>query len=140
MVRWHSPASVLRNTALVLAPLLIGAAVMNTPASAQPQASAPTTTGVMVILTARPETTREQVMAMMPAEIRETVQLYLRGKIREWYGRGDGRGVVLLLATASVEEARSLMDALPLGQRNLMDHEYIPVGPLFPLGLLLRAP
>src|SRR3989454_6050416 len=37
---------------------------------------------VMVILTVKAGVTREQVMAVMPAEIRQTVQLYLNGKIR----------------------------------------------------------
>lgn len=59
---------------------------------AQTQPSASTTTGVFVLLTAKPAITREQVMAVMPAEIRATVQLYLDGKIREWYAREDGRG------------------------------------------------
>ena len=68
---------------------------MTDPSVAQTQAisqPSPTTTGVMVILTVKAGVTREQVMAVMPAEIRQTVQLYLNGKIREWYSRGDGRG------------------------------------------------
>jgi hypothetical protein len=79
-------------------------------------------------------------MAVMPAEIRATVQLYLNGKIREWYSRGDGRGVVFLLDTRDVAEAQAIMDGLPLGKQNLMDHEYIAVGPLMPLGLLMANP
>ncbi len=31
------------------------------------------------------------------------------------------------------------MEALPLGQEHLMDHEFIPVGPLTPLRLLLGS-
>ena len=113
---------------------------MTQPSAAQAQATLPTTTGVMVILTVKPGITREQVMAVMPAEIRETVQLYLNGKIREWYSRGDGRGVVLLLDTKDVAEADAVMEALPLGKQDLMDHEYIAVGPLLPLRLLMAKP
>jgi hypothetical protein len=113
---------------------------MTHPSVAQAQAASPTTTGVMVILTAKSGITREQVMAVMPAEIRETVQLYLNGKIREWYSRGDGRGVVLLLETKDVAEAHATMEALPLARQNLMDHEYIAVGPLLPLRLLMANP
>ena len=113
---------------------------MTQPSLAQAQAISPTTTGVMVILTVKPGITREQVMAVMPAEIRETVQLYLNGKIREWYSRGDGRGVVLLLDTKDVAEAHAVMEALPLGKQDLMDHEYIAVGPLLPLRLLMAKP
>ena len=94
----------------------------------------------MVILTVKSGITREQVMAVMPAEIRETVQLYLNGKIREWYSRGDGRGVVFLLDARDVAEAQAIMEALPLAKQNLMDHDYIAVGPLLPLRLLMANP
>ena len=113
---------------------------MTQPSVAQAQATSPTTTGVMVILTVKSGIAREQVMAVMPAEIRETVQLYLNGKIREWYSRGDGRGVVLLLDTKDVAEAHAIMEALPLAKQNLMDHDYIAVGPLLPLRLLMAKP
>ena len=107
---------------------------------AQAQATSPATTGVMVILTVKAGVTREQVMTVMPAEIRQTVQLYLNGKIREWYSRGDGRGVVLLLDTKDVAEAQTIMEGLPLAKQNLMDHDYIAVGPLLPLRLLMANP
>src|SRR5205807_9384450 len=97
------------------------------------------TIGIFALLKAKPGVTRERVMAIMPAEIRATVQLYLDGKIREWYSREDGRGGVFLLSTRDVEEARSIMEALPLAKENMVDHEYIPVGPLMPLRLLLGA-
>ena len=113
---------------------------MTHPSVAQAQATLPTTTGVMVILTVKAGVTREQVMAVMPVEIRQTVQLYLNGKIREWYSRGDGRGVVLLLDTKDVAEAHTIMEALPLARQNLMDHDYIAVGPLLPLRLLMAKP
>ena len=70
----------------------------------------------MVILTVKAGVTREQVMAVMPAEIRQTVQLYLNGKIREWYSRGDGRGVIFLLDAKDVAEAEAMMDGLATGQ------------------------
>ncbi len=119
---------------------LTGTAFMTSSSVAQTQAFSPTTTGVIVIITVKAGVTREQVMAVMPSEIRETVQLYLNGKIREWYSRGDGRGVVLLLDTRDVAEAHAIMDGLPLAKENIMDHEYIPVGPLFPLRLLAANP
>jgi hypothetical protein len=97
----------------------------------------PKTTGVLVLLKAKPGVTREQVMKIMPAEIRATVRLYLNGKIREWYSRGDGKGVVLFLDGKDVAEAHALIDGLPLSAENLMDHEFIPIGPLMPLGALL---
>lgn len=107
---------------------------------AQAQAASPITTGVVVVLTVKAGVTRGEVMTAMPAEIRQTVQLYLGGKIREWYSRGDGRGVVFLLNSRNVAEAQAIMEDLPLGKQNLMDHEYIAVGPLLPLGLLAANP
>ncbi len=110
------------------------------PSAAQAQATSPTTTGVMVILTVKAGVTREQVMAVMPAEIRQTVQLYLDGKVREWYSRGDGRGVNFLLDAKDVAEAQAVMEGLPLAKQDLMDHDYIAVGPLLPLRLLMANP
>src|SRR5262245_42118209 len=101
------------------------------------EAPSPKTTEVMVILTAKEGVTRQQIMNIMPAEVRATVKLYLDGKIRRWYSRGDGRGVVLLLDVKTVDEAHGIMDTLPLSKENLMDHEYIPVGPLMPLVALI---
>ena len=112
---------------------------MTDPSHAQPQSPTSTTTGVFALLKPKSGVTREQVMAIMPAEIRATVELYLNGKIREWYAREDGKGAVFLLNTASLAEAESLMDSLPLAKEGLLDHEYIPVGPLMPLRLLLGS-
>ena len=106
---------------------------------AQSPASTSTTMGVFAVLTAKPGVTRERVMAVMPAEIRATVQLYLDGKIREWYAREDGRGGIFLLNADDVAEAEAIMESLPLAKENLLDHEYIPVGPLMPLRLLLGS-
>jgi hypothetical protein len=130
----------IRRLGLALTLTLTGATCMTHPAAAQAQAVSPMTTGVMVILTAKAGVTREQVMAVMPAEIRQTAQLYLEGKIREWYSRGDGRGVVFLLDSRDVSEAEAIMGGLPLAKQDLMDHQYIAVGPLLPLRLLLANP
>jgi hypothetical protein len=136
----------IRNVVLTLTLTLIGAPSMADPAVAQAQAQAqaqaisPTTTGVMVILTVKEGVTRDQVMAVMPAEVRQTVRLYLTGKVREWYSRADGRGAVFLLDARDVAEAHAVMEDLPLAKQNLMDHQYIAVGPLMPLRLLLANP
>jgi hypothetical protein len=129
-----------RNVVFALTFILLGATSITTSTAAQAQIFSPTATGVMVILTVKAGVTRERVKAVMPAEIRATVQLYLDGKIREWYSRGDGRGVVFLLDTRDVTEAQTIMEGLPLGKENLMAHEYIVVGPLLPLRLLMADP
>lgn len=100
----------------------------------------PKTTAVLVLMTAKPGVTREQIVKIMPAEIRATVRLYLDGLVRQWYSRGDGKGVVLILDCRDAVEAHTLIDGLPLSAENLMNHEFIPIGPLMPLGLLSGAP
>ena len=100
-------------------------------------AALPKTTEVMVILTAKQGATRKQIMAVIPSEIRATVKLYLDGKIRQWYSRGDGRGAIFLIDATTEDEARAMMETLPLAKEQLMDHQYIPVGPLMPLMALI---
>ena len=105
-----------------------------------PGVAIPKTTEVLVIQTAKQGVTAQQIqqiVAIMPAEIRATVKLYFDGKIRQWYSRGDGKGVIFLVDAKTVDEARALMETLPLAKEDLMDHEYIPVGPLMPLRALM---
>ena len=97
----------------------------------------PKTTEVIVIETPRQGVTPDQIMAVMPAEIRATVKLYLDGNIRQWYSRGDGKGVVFVVDAKTEDEARAIMETLPLAKEHLMDHQYIPVGPLMPLRALM---
>src|ERR1700732_659052 len=89
--------------ATVLAPMAQG---QSTP----PQ---PKITGVLVILSPKPEATVEQIMKIMPAEIRATVPLYLDGKIQQWFTRGDGKGVIFILNCKDTAEARALIESLP---------------------------
>ncbi len=118
--------------------LLAGAMVLAPMAKGQSTPPQPKITAVLTILTPKPGVTVEQVMKIRPAEIRATVPLYLEGKIQQWYTRGDGKGVIFLLNCKDVEEARALMESLPLSKGNLVDEQFIPVGPLLPLGILLR--
>jgi hypothetical protein len=106
-------------------------------ASGVPSVAIPKTTEVIVIQTAKQGVTAQQVMAVIPSEIRATVKLYLDGKIRQWYSRGDGKGVVFLVDAKTEDEARAVMETLPLAKEQLMDHEYIPIGPLMPLRALI---
>lgn len=99
----------------------------------------PKITGVLVILTPNGNASVQKVMKVMRAEIRATVELYVQGRIRQWFSRGDGRGVVFLLDAKSEDEARTVIEAMPLYKENLMDHQYIPVGPLLPLRMLLNG-
>jgi hypothetical protein len=104
--------------------------------SGVPSVAIPKTTAVLVIQTPKQGVIPQQIMAVIPEEIRATVKLYLDGKIREWYSRGDGKGVIFVVDVKTEDEARGLMETLPLAKAHLMDHEYIPLGPLMPLRAL----
>ena len=105
--------------------------------SGVPSVAIPKTTEVLVIQTARQSVSAEEIMAVIPSEIRATVKLYFDGKIRQWYSRGDGKGVVVMVDAKSEEEARGIIETLPLAKAQLMDTVYLPVGPLMPLRALL---
>jgi hypothetical protein len=118
--------------------LLAAATVLAPMAQGQSTPPQPKITGVLTILSPKPGVIPEQIMKIMPAEIRATVPLYLDGKIQQWYTRGDGRGVIFILNCQDVTEARALIESLPLSKENLVEEQFIPLGPLLPLGILLR--
>jgi hypothetical protein len=126
---------------LLMAVLPVASVAQSQPgaASGVPSVAIPKTTAVLVIETPKAGVTPQQIMAVIPQEIRATVKLYLDGKIRQWYSRGDGKGVIFLVDAKTADEARAVMETLPLAKEQLMDHEYIPVGPLMPLRALLGA-
>jgi hypothetical protein len=106
-------------------------------ASGVPSVAIPPPSAALVIETPRQGVIPQQIMAVMPSEVRATVKLYLDGKIREWYSRGNGKGVIFLVDAKTEDEARAFMETLPLAKEQLMDTEYIPVGPLMPLRMLI---
>ena len=122
---------------IAMLPLASVAQSQSGAASGLPSIAIPKTTEVLVIQTPKQGVTFAQVMDVIPAEIRATVKLYLDGKIREWFSRGDGKGVIFLIEAKSEDEARAIMETLPLAKEQLMDTEYIPVGPLMPLKALI---
>ena len=128
-MRYHSFHFPLAALAL---PLFLQA---QTPPAAMPQVP---TTRVLAIGRLAKDTTREKIMPVMQKEVRDTVRLYLAGKLDQWFVRRDQNGVVFLLNVPTVEEARTLLEKLPLGEAKLMEFDLIPLGPLSPLGLLLK--
>jgi hypothetical protein len=129
------------NPRRCLAVLYVAAALLapSRPLSAQPPPSTPTT-GVLTTLTVKSDAARDHIMKVMPDEVRATVQLYLDGKIQQWYARSDGRGVVFILNCRTVAEAKALTDALPLSKASLASFEFLALTPLTPLRLLMAPP
>jgi hypothetical protein len=97
------------------------------------------TTKVLAIGQFTKPPTPEQIKEIFPKEVPATLRLYLAGKIDQWWIRQTQTGPVFLLNVTSLEEARALMEELPLGQAGLMRHEFIELGPLTPLHLLLSG-
>jgi hypothetical protein len=100
---------------------------------AQPMTTSTPTTKILAIGTINPGVDPAKVFAILPNEVRDTVDLYLNGKIDQWYSQEERRGVVFILNVTDPAAARDMLEKLPLGQAHLMSFELIPIGPLNPL-------
>jgi hypothetical protein len=123
-----------RFSTLLLSALMLLMSVH--PIHAQPPAP-PKTTDVLVVMTIKAGVPREEIAKVLPSEVRATVRLYLDGKLRQWFQRSDGKGVVFILPTTTVADAQAIMESLPLARASLVDHEYVALSPLGPLAALL---
>ena len=92
---------------------------------------------VMAVGTLKP-LTPEQRQQYLPKEVPATLQLYLDNKMEQFWLRDKEAGVIFLMNVDSVEEANRLLKALPLGQANLLTFDLMPIGPLTPLGMLMK--
>jgi hypothetical protein len=97
---------------------------------AQPMTTSTPTTKILAIGTINPGVDPAKVLAILPNEVRDTVDLYLNGKIDQWYSQQERRGVVFILNVTDPAAARDMLEKLPLGQAHLMSFELIPIGPL----------
>ena len=84
-----------------------------------------------------PGTTEDKVKALLPDEVRALVNLYLGGKIRQWYFRQDRPGAVLILEVGDMDEAERIVGSLPLTRSGLLAYDLVPIGPYVPLATLL---
>ena len=92
---------------------------------------------VMAIGTLKP-LTDEQRKTYLPKEVPATLQLYLDGKMEQFWLRDGEAGVIFLMSVGSVAEADALLKELPLGQADLLTFDLLPIGPLAPLGMLIK--
>ena len=100
---------------------------------ARPMTTSTPTTKILAIGTINPGVDPAKVFAILPNEVRDTVDLYLNGRIDQWYSQQERRGVVFILNVTDPAVARDMLEKLPLGQAHLMSFELIPIGPLNPL-------
>jgi hypothetical protein len=121
--------------------LIIMASETRSSTGAAEMAAAKTlTTKVLAIGSWTGKATPETRPAIMPSEARDTLRLQLAGKIDQWFAKSDGSGAVFLMNVTDPAEAHKLLEDLPLGRAGMMTFELIPIGPLWPLGLLLAEP
>jgi hypothetical protein len=95
-------------------------------------------TKILAINTIRKMTADEQD-AVMLEEVQVVAQMYVDGRIEQYWRREDGKGAVLLLATSSLDEAENLVKELPLTREGFLTYELIPLGPLVQLSILIQA-
>jgi hypothetical protein len=62
------------------------------------------------------------------------VKLYFDGKIRQWYSRGDGKGVIFLVDAKAVDKARAVMEMLTLARNSWWITSKFPSDPWFRWG------
>jgi Muconolactone delta-isomerase len=91
------------------------------------------TTRILAIGTLNPGVDPAAARAILPTEVRETVKLYLDGKIDQWYSLQGRPGVAFILNVTDPAAAHEMLEKLPLGQAHLMSFELIPLAPLNPL-------
>jgi Muconolactone delta-isomerase len=97
-------------------------------------ANAPTpTTRILAIGTLNPGVDPAAARAILPTEVRETVKLYLEGKIDQWYSLQGRAGVAFILNVTDPAAAHEMLEKLPLGQAHYMSFDLIPLAPLNPL-------
>jgi hypothetical protein len=83
--------------------------------------------------------TPEQRQQIMPNEVPATLKHYLDGKIEQFWFRQDAPGVIFLMNVESVDQAKTTIEALPLVTGGYATYDFMQVGPLAPLGLLLQG-
>jgi hypothetical protein len=91
---------------------------------------------VMAIAAPTTALTPDTLKPYMPSEVPHTLQLYLDGKVEQfWFV--EKSGPIFLMNVESIEQARATLDTLPLVAAGLMTYDLKPVGPLIPLGRLI---
>jgi len=82
---------------------------------------------ILALETEVPDTTAEQFATHLAAEARRAWELHQAGVIRELYFRADREEAVLVLESASLEEARGALATLPLVRAGLIGFDLIPL-------------
>jgi hypothetical protein len=112
---------------------ILASLFLSGPGAAQPTSPPTPTTRILAIGTVNSGADPAAVRSILPTEVRETVKLYLDGKIDQWFSLQDRSGVAFILNVTDLAAAHDMLEKLPLGQAHLMSFELIPLGQLNPL-------
>jgi hypothetical protein len=127
-----------RRTLIAVFTMLLASGTVAQPAPATPTAGFDVpTTKMLAIGTFTAKGSPSQWKPLLRAEVRDTVRLYLTGKIEQWYLKPDQSGVVFIINTTDPKEALDLLGRFPFGQAGLMEFQIIPLAPIGPLRVLL---
>jgi hypothetical protein len=72
-------------------------------------------------------------------EVPHTLRLYLDGPIEQFWFRQDKPGPIFLMEVESIDEAKAVIGRMPIVTEGIAAYEFIPVGPLAPLGRLIQG-
>jgi hypothetical protein len=82
------------------------------------------------------DTQRDEILKR---EVPHTLRLYLNGPIEQFWFRQDKPGPIFLMEVKSIDEAKATIDGMPIMIEGIAAYEFIPVGPLAPLGRLIQS-
>ena len=80
-----------------------------------------------------------EVQNTLPYERNAIVRLYLSGKIDQWFVQQDRNGLILILDVKSVDDARKMLEELPLDKAKLGTYDLVPLTTWLPLERLLAT-
>jgi hypothetical protein len=83
------------------------------------QTSPPATATIKILAIGKfaPGTDMQRVQRTLPAEVRATAELYLEGKIDQWYSLENSPGVVFIVNITDIAAAQAMLEALPSAGR-----------------------
>ena len=95
---------------------------------------------ILAIGTLLPGVTMADTQRYGKVEAEKVWELYSKGIFREFYlSSEDTPRSVIILECSDVEEAKKVINTLPLVANKITSFQFIPIGPFFPLAALFSS-
>ncbi len=78
---------------------------------------------VIAIAHRAPDRAPEEFEPHLEAEVRQALTLFAGESVREIYSRTDGKGAILVLEAKDEDDARAILETLPLVEVGLLELE-----------------